>query len=88
MVEGLWVLAGRRLSICEERCVCVICDGTVRRVYFVKGSPLGVSDLGGLRLGGRDVFFFECHGLQGKEFINVGTGLWWRTRRTFLRLGW
>ena len=81
MVEGLWVLAGRQF---EYRCIWVICEGTVRRVCFVKGRPLGVSDLGGLRLRGRDVLFFECHGLHGEEFINVETGLWWRTRRTFL----
>ena len=58
------------------------------RVEVTRSCCLSVGDLGGLGLGGRDVFFFKCHGLQGKEFINVGTGLWRRTRRTFLRLGW
>ena len=48
----------------------------MRGASFTEGGPLSVSDLDGLRLGGGDVLFFKCHGLQGKKLINVGTGLW------------
>ena len=65
---------GGSLSVCEERWL--ICGGANEGACFAEGGPLSVSDLGGLRLGGGDVLFFKCDGLQGKKLINVGTGLW------------